>query len=229
MLRIVLVAIVTMQLAPGSSAEASESSGSSDTLVGWSEDGKTYAVRHENLGDDSETLLVLQEGTVILKLCQSSDSPDQYGNECKTEKGVKTVPLEMERINVKRHKYLKEFKLQRVTFRWRKAFRQYFRLKASHPAKDLNDEHCNRGWKLLRRGDKTAHASEHMVDGCLSYEGGYLHPTGKYVLVKRAHVTWGTDDASARSEHETTYDFVTLPVRVFPSPEHTDKLKSKRR
>ena len=222
MLRLVLVAIVTMQFAPLSSAEASEASGSSETLVGWSEDGTTYAVRRANLGDGTESLLVVQDGTVVLELCQASDKGKPSGNACTARKGMKTVSREINRINVKRHKYLEEFKFKRDLRKWRKAFGQSFMLRGTHPAKDSKDENCNQGWKLLRRGDKIAHGSEHMVDGCLYYKKGYLHPSGKYVVVQREHLTWATDDGGFWKKHETAYQFVTLKVRVMPAPEETD-------
>ncbi len=222
MLRIVLVAIVSMQLAPLSSAEASKASGSSDTLVGWSEDGKTYAVRRVNLGDRAESLLVVQDGTVVLEICRARDRGNSSGNACTARKGVKTVSVAMDRVHVKRHKYLREFKLQRVSSKWSKAFRQSFRIKGTHPARDSKDKECNQGWNLLRRGDKDAHGSEHMVDGCLYYKRGYLHPSGKYVLVQREHLTWVTKDGGLQKERETAYEFVTLKVRVMPAPDETD-------
>jgi hypothetical protein len=222
MLRIVLIAIVATQLATLSIATATEASATTDTFVGWSQDGKTYAVIQDS--QEGASLLVIQDGVVVLRICEAGES-NHSDDECKDGKGVKAVSMEMTRINVKRHKYLKDFALKRVSSKWRKAFRKSFMLRGKHPGKDWRGEPCQRGWKLLRRGDKNEHASEKKTDGCLVYKGGYLHPNGKYVLVKQVHDTWASEDEDNGfwSDEETNYKFIALKVPVLPSPEETDK------
>lgn len=229
MLRIALIAVVAVLLVPTNNAVASDASATTDTLVGWSADGKTHAVIRDSSGD-GDSLLVLQDGVVVLKLCEAEDTDYGGDDACKAGKGVKTVPMELTRINVKRHKYLEEFALKRVSSKWRKGFRKSFRLKGMHPAKSWNDERCHRGWQLLRRGDKNEHASETVKSGCLHYKGGYLHPSGKYVLVKQFHRTWASADTEGSfwSDEDTGYKFIALKVPVLPEPEETDKPKTRR-
>lgn len=215
--RKVLVAFGIMLITPLSSAEAAKKSATSDTLVGWSDDGKTFAVIRDRPGS-GDSLLVVQDGVVVLQLCELRRSDEQ----CKAADGVKTVSREITSVSVKRHKYLRDFKLNRVSSKWRKGFTRSFLLRGTHPAKNWKDEDCQQGWKLLRRGDKNAHATESVTTGCLEPKKGYLHPSGKYVLVKQLHNTWANAEDGSWSEDDTTHKFIALKVPVLPAPEETE-------
>jgi hypothetical protein len=189
MLRLLVITCALFLLGQGD-ALASEASASNQQLLGWSDDGTTWAVSTtpEDQGDDE--LLVYKQGKVVLTLCLQEDEE----SECQTTKKTKTVKREVTKINIETHKYLKQYRLKRVSKSWRTTFKKAYLLKGIHFGKSWNGKRCGRGWTVNHRATKKVLASHKESTGCARSLGGYVHPNGKTVLVKQEHGTWSTGD-----------------------------------
>lgn len=196
---------------------ASEASATSEQLLGWSEDGTTWAVLAVDEASGEEELLIMRASGVVFRLCSSEEDP--YGGEsnCTADKKTKVIHTEssdkhsaLQRVNIEGNKYLKSYKLKRISGKWRKGFKKKFSLKATDYRASPMDGKCNHKWLLLRRVDSKEVGKHGIKEGCLSAKGGYLHPNEKFVLVKQMHNQWSTGDDEFWTLDELSYVFVPL-------------------
>jgi hypothetical protein len=191
-------------------AQASEASGTSEVLLGWSEDGRTYAVEHTGEGQGATALWVYTDGAVVLSLCDPSENEDS-DEECVPGKTTKAISTEVQRVDIRKNKHLKKFHLRRVSNKWRKAFNMAFVYKATNPGKSWNGTRCHRGWVMQERATQSEAATHMVKKGCLDFKGAYLSPSGKHLLVKQNHRTsGGGDEEGFWTNDEVSYLLVPL-------------------
>lgn len=221
----VAVLVVVGGAAPAAEATCGICCDDQAQLVGWSEDGKTWAVIATYDTDDQQ--LVVRTATGILATYGE-------GGEC----GGDGLPVELEaskkytaiqRIDVERYEPLRKYALQRVSGTWRKEFKAKLEVvsgpKRKFRDKDVSFAYIDEGgaecstWQIRRKGDETplqVFPQDCEMDntslGSVSVRGGYLHPSGKYALVK----LYTSSERMTSSEHFLFVDLTKTVRRAKP-------------
>ena len=206
-----------------SMAHASTSSETSQKLLGWSDDGRTWAVLATDPVEGTATIDILRDGKTVLQVCNSLDE------EGSCEAGPKTVAVALEekrgrrgleRVNIESHRGLKSHKLKRVRGAWRKAFRTSYSLRRTPYGESPGPQggRCAKGWELSRRSDKRVVAKTKAKSGCLSSNGGYLHPNGKFALIKTTASDVDDPEEGMSDSTEISYSLVKIDSPVPSKP-----------
>ena len=203
-------------LAGSTESEASEADGATAQLLGWSEDGRSWAVLSSAV---TESIEVYTDGKLVLTLCTIEDPDDPYGSDCSPSKTTKVIDVldsdrysGMQRVNIEKHKYLKPFKLKRLKSSMRKGFKTSYSIKGIGKSKDPEGKRCKLGWSVSAKSDPSSSLHEHKEkSGCVRAKGGFLHPSGKVALIKQLHSGEDSDDDAGYSTFEwESYILVAL-------------------
>lgn len=174
--------------------------GVEETLVGWSPDGKHYAV----VIDDSA-----QSGEHRGASLQVRDA---------TDKVIVTLPSDADpsrgadRVDVTKLPKLAKYRLARVDDAARARFKDEFFVWAFGGIDPANPQGCrDAGWKLQRR---SSHQTVTLITGpgCFGARVGYLDASGRRALVRITH------SSSSFHEPESGNDAVTKFVTVHVPP-----------
>lgn len=181
----------------GGRAIAGDAQGSSETLVGWSDDGTRYAVSGFTTAGPkgAEFFLEVREaGKAVYHWTQ----PDDPGSQSP------------DRIDVETWDPLKKFKLRRLDAAARTRFAA--KLVATSTTRGKDRFHCRPGgWSVKKKGGGAALRAEAAgKDRCVTVMGGYLNTAGTHALVKVREAWQVTAGGDKRTEqHER---FVLLPL-----------------
>lgn len=185
---------------------ATESYSTTETLVGWSEDGDTYAVVSA-ASSMEPAQLVVRQGTANKQVASWKDGDKGVPEESDKGPGV-------QRIDVQKWEPLKKYKLKLVDATARAKFKTDYELATI--GKQLDRYHCkNGGWTLKRKSDaKVITEIKAKGDHCFAVLGGYVHPSGKRALVKLTELSWTTSkDGDSSSDDTTSFVLVELPAK----------------
>jgi hypothetical protein len=191
----------------GHEASASIASGSSETLVGWSDDGQRYAVTGFR-SDTSEFFLEVRAGDKVLGHWKEGDKgmPDGVNN-----------TMGPDRIDVTTWDGTKKFGLKLITQTARKKFTA--ELVASSTTKVIDRYHCGPGGWSLKRNGKVLFTKSVPKDHCAAVLGGYLDASGTHALVKLREA-WQYPSKETLGEKVTeeniTFVAVELPRQLAP-------------
>ena len=177
-------------------AHASQGSFIKETLVGWSADGKLYAVVRFI---DGENWLHVRDAELR-----------SVGTWKDGDKGVPEAGVE--RIDVTKWKPAAKHGLRRVDAAARKRFAQAYELVATGRLQKGEQHRCTGGsYSLVRKADrKTVFEHAPKNDYCFAVHGGYLHADGKHVLVKVSE-TWAKDTPDGHQfGTETTFRLIVV-------------------
>ncbi len=182
-------------------AHATSDSFSDQTLVGWSDDGTTFAVLDAGMMA-SATLQVYRRGKLVFEICNAAPPSEEAQKagmeqaECQKGRNKLVVRIAsrkklsgLARINVESFKALKRFKLKAVQSAWRVSFKQAYKLKhGPYAEKPYGTGNCSHGWTLIRRSDNKRIKRVSVASGCRKTKGGYLSTNAKYALIKTDEV-----------------------------------------
>jgi hypothetical protein len=184
------------------SSHAGEATGSSETLVGWSEDGLRYAVVGftTNGPTGPEFFIEVRDGNKAV------------GHWKEGEKGVPASEdgtIGPEKIDVTTWEPMKKFGLRKIEAAQRKKFAA--ELVAVSTTKSIDRYHCRAGkWTLSKKGGKPFFTGTVGKDHCLVVLGGYLDKAGTHALVK----TRDSSQDPTPGEKITTEDEAFILVEV---------------
>lgn len=153
-------------------ARAGEAHGSSETLVGWSEDGTRYAVTGFDTDGKNgpEFFLEVREGTKVVYHWNQPQEPDS---------------LSPDKIDVETWEPVKKLGLKKVDG---PAARKRFaaQLVAVSTTKVDDRYHCGPGaWSVKKKGGRAALRQETAKKTrCFRVMGGYVNKAGTHALVK---------------------------------------------
>ena len=183
-------------------ALGSIASGSSETLVGWSDDGLRYAVTGFR-SETSEFFLEVRGGDNVLGHWKEGDKgmPDGINH-----------TMSPDRIDVTTWAGTKKFNLKLITPAALAKFTTD--IVATSTTKVIDRYHCGPGaWSLKRRG-KVLFVKKVAKDHCAAVLGGYLDASGTHALVK-VREAWqypSTEMPGEKvSEENITFVAVELP------------------
>jgi hypothetical protein len=161
-------AVVLVLCALVRASDAGEARGGSETLVGWTDDGTTYAVTGFTTAGSEFFLEVRTDGKVVYRYRQP-DEPDS---------------LSPDKIDVEAWEPVKKFALKRITADARTKFKAD--LVAVSTTRAIDRYHCKAGgWTLKRKGQsKVLFEAKAAKDHCFSVLGGYVTAGGTHALVK---------------------------------------------
>lgn len=168
---------------------------STETLVGWSEDGVYHAVIRSEYTYEIE--LVVYKGKTVVKTFPFEDP---------------RVPgAGLTRIDVATWAPLVPYKLMPVSAANRARFAAQLELIATS-AEIPGDQHhaCTGGGWSLRRAGKVVR-QVWLPGKCVTANGGYLSPDGKHALVKITAGAW-TSDQEAGAGYDTLTSFVAIDL-----------------
>jgi hypothetical protein len=178
-------------------AAATTSYGSTETLVGWSTDGRTWATINEDLNEGSKTLALHEANKTALTLCD-----DEHAG-CDAPLGI-----DAERVDLAGHPRLRGRGLARLERSWRTGFDLLFELEADKLG-DRDSDTCTKKLRLAPRFPWATREIE--VDHCLAQlAGGYLHPGGGHALIKVREAWIETDDVDTSDYDVARYIWVEL-------------------
>lgn len=203
------VGLVCLAVAP---ALGSEHEGNRAQLVGWSKDGRTWAVL--STGTD-ERIEVYRAGALALTLCTGGEPDSDCRNSSKQKSidvgGTETLSG-MQRVDVEKHKFLVPYHLERLRPSRRRDFKKRYRLEATGKRKGPDGKRCAAGWRLVSAADATVLHVHKEKAGCVRARGGYLHRSGRFVLVKHQHSGEDYDEDTGYSTYEfESYVLVAVP------------------
>lgn len=196
-----LATAVTIVCALGATSFATEAYSSSETLVGWSEDGERYAVIRSS-SDDPETsrLEVRERGKVIATF---KDGDKGVPESVDDRPGV-------ERIDIEKWAPLQKHGLKKLEAAARKRFKDGFEL--AKIGKRQDSYHCkDGGWTLKRKGEAKPFHEVKTKDHCFAVLGGYVHKGGTRALVKLTESSWTTSKGGESSSDDDT-KFVLVDI-----------------
>ncbi|MBA3465090.1 MAG: hypothetical protein H0T46_34470 [Deltaproteobacteria bacterium] len=149
---------------------AGQANGSSETLVGWSDDGKRYAVSGFTTegADGPEFFFEIREGNKALGRWKEGEAGMPSPN----------------RIDVTAWPPAKKFALQKIDPAARKKFAA--ELVAESTTKELERNRCRPGgWSLKKRGSTKAIFQDRADKSrCFSVLAGYVNKAGTHALIK---------------------------------------------
>ena len=192
-----------------------------EQLVGWSEDGKTWAVivtGQETHGTPRTALVVYRESTsasgapevsVVGSFCSSEQEEDECLGTSVLKLGPGKTITAFQRVDVVATKELAKYRLQPTRPRWQTKFSKDYEVTAATPwgcTLETEEEEggCTFSWALSRRRNKKHLAVFRFSDpftGVSSYSfvGGFLHPKGRFALLKfrtgAGNKEWGESTA----------------------------------
>lgn len=193
-------------------AHASTASATSETLLAWSEDGKTWASLSEDAQEEESLIVIKTEGVVVMTVCNR-----EYSDDCAN--GPKSVAVRREdkgkrsglqRVNLEKQKGLDQFALKRTKRTWRTGFKKAYELKSGPMGQALFQGKCAHGWTLIRKSDNEVIKKVLVKDGCLRAVGGFLSPSGKHLLIKTQGESFDDPEEGADTTEETTYELISL-------------------
>jgi hypothetical protein len=188
----------------GRDASASIASGSSETLVGWSDDGQRYAVTGFR-SDTSEFFLEVRDGDKVVGHWKEGDKgmPDGVNN-----------TMGPDRIDVTTWEGTKKFGLKLITPAARKKFTA--EVVATSTTKVIDRYHCGPGVWSLKRNGKVLFTRKVTKDHCATVLGGYLDASGTHALVK-VREAWQYPSKETLGEKVTEEDITFVAVGL-PRP-----------
>ncbi len=189
-------------------AHASGAYSETEKLLGWSDDGKTWAVLYDS--QESQAMLIKTEGKVVFNVCDN-DKTEYQECDITVNYAGSDKHTAIEQVNVETHKALAKYKLKRVSPAWRKAFKESFELKrggyAGHP---MLDSKCATKWTLTRKSDKKLIKKNSSTKAdCLDARGGYMSANGKFLLLK-IDSFYGPGEDSGDTSDDTSYEWIAL-------------------
>ena len=152
-------------------ASAGEAHGSSETLVGWSDDGKRYAITgfDTDAKEGAEFFLEVREGTKVVYHWTQPRDPDS---------------LSPDKIDVETWDPVKKFGLKKVDGA---AARKRFatQLVATSTTRVEDRYNCGPGgWSVKKKGGAVLHEAKAGKRRCFRVMGGYVNKAGTHALVK---------------------------------------------
>lgn len=193
-----LFAILTIVCA-SRGASAGEAQGSSETLLGWSDDGMRYAVSGFTTSGPKGAeffLEVRESGKAVYHWTQPDDPTSQSPN----------------LVDVETWGPLKKFKLKKLDTK--EGTRFAAQLVAVSTTREVDRYHCGAGsWSVKKKGGAALREEKARKDRCFRVMGGYVNKAGTHALVKVREAWQQPAGKSAGIKTTFAHDrFVLVPL-----------------
>ncbi len=178
-------------------AHASSDYHTDQELIGWSEDGLTWVTQNV-AKPEGET----DRGSYVVY--RRTERVAEFGR-----KDLGTLKREYPYVSLKPQ--------------WRKRFKARFSSKASHQAYDRESGLCMERWRVIEKGTGQIHYKHQTQWHCSNMYGGYVHPTGRYILVKYMDSMSSTKNDGYCCSFDKQYRWVELGADLKHVPQSAAK------